>query len=190
MSTLAEMLRQDAFPALQRLCLFGLCYSRTSGMANGDESFGLVAKGLLDAPRTRLVELNLYEVGISNEGMTALASLVRAGRLDRLEELHLGQNVKVSDSGICALARAIDDAGKDGLPMLSKFDAEGLPRVAGVGVGALAHALITNCPRLTSVALGGSHANRNADRHAASEEAMLQGMLLAAGCRHRVSFSL
>lgn len=54
----------------------------------------------------------------------------------------------VTDKGVCSLARAIDAADKRRLPMLSEFETSYSRGTTPVGTGALAFALIKNCPRL------------------------------------------
>jgi hypothetical protein len=48
---------------------------------------------------------------MSDRGMAALESVVRHGRLERLEELNLSNNKSVTDDGIIALAQEIDARG-------------------------------------------------------------------------------
>ena len=81
-------------------------------------------------------------------------------------------------------ARATQDAGMHGLPMLSKCDAWGLDGVTTKGVAALALAFITNCPRVTLLNFAGRKKKVEAD------EAMVVGMVDATGCRYRLDFKV
>lgn len=151
MAILSSLLGQNTFPKLQELCfLYNPDY--------GDDYFNALAQGLLAASHTRLTSLIVHSCSVGDEGMAALAGLVRAGRFKRLE--NIGLTLDATDSGVCLLAQAIQDAGEHGLPMLSNFKGNRFFRMqtpTGVGVKALASALIQNCPRLTEVDWAGWH---------------------------------
>ncbi len=152
----------------------------------GDDGVVVSVRGLLDAPRTRLTKLELAGVGMGDKGWAALASMVRTGRFGRLQEIDLGRSKTATDPGMCVLAKAIQEMGKRGLPMLSACRALSLERVTGVGLGALALALINNCPRLLR-SFGFS-----VEREEGVEgiEQMLEGMMLAAGCQDRLKLHI
>lgn len=61
----------------------------------------------------------------------------------------------MTDEGLGALARAIEDTGKRGLPMLTKFEACRLQGITNKGVATLGFALIKNFPRLKKLDLYG-----------------------------------
>ncbi len=52
---------------------------------------------------------------MGDKGLAALASVIRAGRLEELEELYLYDNPAVTDEGVTSLAGAIQGAGQRGL---------------------------------------------------------------------------
>jgi hypothetical protein len=154
MAILSSLLGQNTFPKLQKLCFLYNPYG-------GDDYFTALTRGLLAASHTRLTSLIVQSCSAGDEGMAALAGLVRAGRFERLERIDL--SLDVTDSGVCLLAQAIQDAGEHGLPMLSNFKGDRFFRMqtpTGVGVKALASALIHNCPRLTEVDWTGWHLNK------------------------------
>ncbi len=114
------------FPLLQTLSFRGCQHI-------GDEGLAIFAQGLTSAPLTRLSHLDLSHVDMGDEGMVALASVVREGGLE-LENVNLGKS-GVMDQGICALARAVEDAGVRDLPMLSVFEGSCKRRVTTLGGG-------------------------------------------------------
>lgn len=93
MATVAALLGRNALPQLRSLWL-----DRNSNMGNG--GVAALARGLLDT-RTNF----------------------RAGRFEKLERFHMSRNVAVSGEGVCVLAWAIEEASKEGLPLLSRFSA-------------------------------------------------------------------
>lgn len=122
-------------------------------------------------------------MGMDDAGMAALASVVRAGRFEKLEEITLSFNPEVTDQGACVFARAIESAGERGLPKLRWFVANRLPPLTTKGVGALAFALIKNCPRLVWMCMQ----ERDSDDWA---HEMVEGFVSAAGCGHRLGFNV
>lgn len=87
----------------------------------------------------------------------------------------------MTDEGVCALARAIEDSC---LPVLSEFYARGLTPVTSVGVMALTSSLIKNCPRLTHLDLS------DREHETELDAAMVKGMVHFSGCRHRLQFQV
>ncbi len=80
------------------------------------------------------------------------------------------------------LARAIEDAGKRGLPILLIFSVDS-QAVKTKGVAALVHTLIKHCPRLTRESFlvrAATYAT------VALEKEMVAGMVYAAGFGHRL----
>lgn len=144
---LASAISRDAFPALKMLD-----FQSNTGIAN----VGVVAlaEALSKAPEIFLTELNLRVVGMGDEGMIALASLVSQGCMQQMEKLGLSWNAGVTDRGVIALARAIETRG---LPMLVSFRMGGMTRdkVTLLGFSAIAHAVINGCPQLKEIALKG-----------------------------------
>lgn len=164
---MADLLRRDGLPALEKLCLKWNPRVRDKGVV-------ALAEALQEAPRTLLVELGLRNVGMHDSGMTALASSVRQGRIQRMKDLDLSNAPKVTDRGIMALTQAINARG---LPNVQQINMERLHRkkVTAVGCGALAQAFVNGCPRLKEI-----HMPRPR-KHAAFLQAMIKGMLWAAG---------
>ncbi len=140
------------------------------------------AGGIPALARTRLTDLDLAPVGMGDRGVAALASVARSGRFNRLDAIYLDDNREVTDEGLCVLARAVEDAGQQGLPALSHISATGLKPVTGMGEGALAHALLKNCRRLKGFYLD----NRNSD--GVMDNVMVEGMVRAADARHKSKF--
>lgn len=178
MAVLSKWLGQDAFPKLETL---SLCFNydlKDDGVVN-------LVRGLLAAPRTRLMELLLSGVDMGDGGMGALASLVRAGCFERLKSLSVAGHSKVTDEGVCSFAQVVAATGKLDLPELSKFRGGGLhPSVTRRGLGALAAALIYNCPRLTSLDL--TSYTRDGEPLECLDKATIEGIVIGAGCRHRL----
>lgn len=144
--SLANLLCRDAFPALK-----ALFFDRDPGVTD----VGVVALGeaLLKAKGTFLEDLDLVRVGMSDEGIAAIANLVSQGRLKQLNGvLDLSENEDVTNEGIVALARSID---AHGLPLLTTFKLTGLDtdKVTLFGISAIALAVIKGCPKLTHVCL-------------------------------------
>ncbi len=84
----------------------------------GDDGLVALARGLVAAPRTRLTNPDLKDVGMGDAGMAALARAVGAKSYERLVTISFGHNKAVTDEGVCMLAQAIEDTGKHGLPQL------------------------------------------------------------------------
>lgn len=104
MQSLADRLGRDAFPELQELYLYD-CPSIA------DVGAVALVTALREATQTSLTKLCLHDVGMSDEGITALASLVSQRRLEELQVLDIAKNAAVTEQGIIALARAINARG-------------------------------------------------------------------------------
>lgn len=138
MSTLSTLLSENTFPRLQTLEL--------TDNALGDQGVEILVQGLLaPACGTRLTKLNLSQFEFGDQGMSALARVVREGRFERLEDIDLSYNLDVTNQGVRVLARAVQDAGDRGLPMLLQFTASWL-RDRRASFEELASALMDNCP--------------------------------------------
>lgn len=144
MAVVAALLSQDCFPMLHTLLLSTNENIRDEGVAH-------LARGLLDAPRTRLIRLKLGTVGMGDGGMASLAGVISEGRFERLkiiclnEELPMHYSNAITDEGVGVLARAVGDTG---LPMLSEFWADGLWKVTRSAMEELKAALVSKCPLL------------------------------------------
>lgn len=112
----------------------------------GDEGVVALVEGLMAAPSTRLTELGLPNVSMGDRGVAALADAVREGRFEGLQRIDLTGST-MTDHGAQLLAQAIQDSGAHGLPVLSDFLACSWSGT-GVGVKALASALINHCHQL------------------------------------------
>lgn len=119
---------------------------------------------------------------MKNNGMIALASLVGAGRFERLEDLSLSlDDWKLTDQGVFTWTQAVRGMGKHGLPMLSHF------RLFISSTRCLrfkkrsfaATALMDNCPRLERIEFVG-------DGDWGSLAMVLAKKVHAAGIRHRL----
>ncbi len=174
MATFSDLVAMDRFPMLEILNV-----SNNQGI--GDDGVCALVEALLTAPHTRLMSLNARLLGMSDKGMAALARVVRAGRFERLEYISLGNNEAVTDRGVCEFARAVEAAGRHGLPLMTRFWASTLQHLTGFGLGVLAHVLIKSCPRLAYLNL-----SENKDA-AGSHHASAQGMVAAAGCKNRLT---
>lgn len=115
--------------------------------------------------------MKLHDVGMGDEGISALALLVSQGRMEDVDELDIGNNDAVTQKGIIALAHAIYERG---LPMLECFSMTKLSGIMVVGVSAI-HSLIKGCPRLKQIDLAGSVSTND------SQSDWITGMLEAAG---------
>lgn len=134
-----------------------------------------LAEALLDSTETYLEFLDLAEEGMGDEGFKALASVVYAGRMQQLEDLDLSRNGGLTDEGITALARAINVRGLPALERLSIVEWSNSPnKVTILEVGAIALALVNQCPRLKRLDLKLSNSK-------GTYNDMFQGMLRAAG---------
>lgn len=69
--------------------------------------------GLLCAPRTRLVSLDLSYTQMDHVGMAKLGAVIQAGRLTLLETLHLSRNVNLTDKAVFVLAEGSYPAGEE-----------------------------------------------------------------------------
>jgi hypothetical protein len=164
-SALADLLSRGVFPALKILDL-----GKNPNIM--DVGVGALTEALLKPTQTFLKELRLTNVGMGEEGISALASLVGQGRLEQLNTLGISGNPALTQEGIVTLARAIDARG---LPMLQTFSMKSLGETTAVGISAIAHALITGCPKLKEINLKGS-GPENGGHHDA-----IRGMLAVAG---------
>lgn len=126
----------------------------------------------MKSTHTLLTELNLDNVGMGDQGLVALASLIDQGRLVQLEALNVSGNESVTDQGYIALARAIDIGGLSNLSMLQIYR---LAKLTGVGISAISLAVIKGCPQLEEIDLEGSGPGDGSHRDA------ITGMLEATG---------
>lgn len=166
MGSLSTLLTQDKLPLLRTL---SLRYTEI-----GDDGVAVLAEKLLAAPPTSLKEFCLENVGMGDRGLAALASMIRMGRFEGLESLKLSYNEDVTDEGICVLAQAVEDTGKRGLAMLSKFvSPKKKPRPKWLQRRWRLRSF-KNCPRLTWLGLSGDY------------EEMVAEMARAAGCSYRL----
>lgn len=141
--SLADTIGRDIFPALDVLILHD--NPRVS-----DEGVIALTEALRSASQTFLRGLALANVGMCDRGMVALASVVRHGRLKRLEELDLSHNIGVTDDGIIALAREIDARGLPKLRLIQMLKLDKM-KVTTSGFGAIAYAAIKGSPQLKSI---------------------------------------
>jgi hypothetical protein len=164
---LAELLCDDALPALRALAFHNNPDITDVGVV-------VLANGLLKALQTSLLSLELCDVGIGDEGIAALTSVVSRRRIDELRDLNISNNASLTDHGILGLARAIDT---HGLPELREFEMGNLKeyRVTIPGLKAIARAVITKCPNLRELRVRGVGSD-NDIRHDA-----VMGILEAAG---------
>lgn len=102
-AALSGLLGEDHSPLLR-------CLALGDNPGIGDDGVAVLARGLLAAPRTRLVALDLHAVGKGDRGVAALTDVIRAGRLDQLMYLALGGNDAVTDRGVSMLAQAVEDS--------------------------------------------------------------------------------
>lgn len=119
-------------------------------------------------------------MGMSDSGMVALAaSLVCQGRLTKLEELHICGNQGVTDSGIVALARAVNVRG---LPMLEQMNCSCYDKVTIRGISAIALAVINGCPHIRMIKV------KNFEKKDWSDmvRKVVTGMLEAVGRKRKV----
>ena len=137
---LAEHLAQDKFPALKHLNV-GKC------VTIADTGIAALCDGLLCAPRTRLVSLDLSYTQMDHVGMAKLGAVIQAGRLTLLETLHLSRNVNLTDKAVFVLAEAIQQA-KNALSHLRTLMMDRLEAVTGVGVEVLLTTVFHNCPQI------------------------------------------
>lgn len=95
MATFATLLSTNAFPALQSL-------TSTTNVSEEYDSFEFLLQGLqAPACETRLTKLVLGGiVGSGDRGMTAIASAVRAGLFNRMEDFFIHSNSDVTAQGI------------------------------------------------------------------------------------------
>jgi len=101
---LADVIGREVLPALQGMSLY-------HNPKVSDEGLIVLAEAMGNTSRSFLRKLVIVNIGMSDRGMAALESVVRHGRLERLEELNLSNNKSVTDDGIIALAQEIDARG-------------------------------------------------------------------------------
>lgn len=117
-----------------------------------------LADALLKATQTFLTHLNLSDVGMGDEGIAALASLVSQGCMQQVTELSLSSNGGVTNRGIISLAQAIDARGLSNLRalhlcgMLPATDKETV-----LGITTLGHAITKGCPPLKDFTFDPAH---------------------------------
>jgi hypothetical protein len=164
---LADVIGREVFPALQGMGLY-------HNPKVSDEGLIVLAEAMGNTSRSFLRKLVIVNIGMSDRGMAALESVVRHGRLERLEELNLSNNKSVTDDGIIALAQEIDARG---LPKLRHITMLGLNKikVTTLGFGAIAYAIIKGSPNLKSIRVECN------EQEAASVRRTIEGMLRAAG---------
>ena len=137
---LASLHRRDGLPALE---VMGL--SSNDGI--GDEGIVPLARALCEAPLTILRHLNLQDVGLGNEGMAALASVIDQGRMGRTEYLDLSAGRGVTDDGIITLAKAIDARKLPEVRFLSVYQLH-KTGLTTLGLDAICQASVNSCPKL------------------------------------------
>jgi Ran GTPase-activating protein (RanGAP) involved in mRNA processing and transport len=150
---LAAVLSQGCFPALQKLFL-----SKNPNLT--DVGVVALAEALSKTTQTFLTNLNLSDVGMGDEGIGALASLISQGRMEQLEELSLSSNSAVTKQGIIALAKAVDARG---LPKLRALNLDGLVRETDdetvLGITTLVHAIAEGCLPLEEFTFDPAHSD-------------------------------
>lgn len=162
---MANLLSRDALPALKEL------YLPTNPNIT-DMGIVALAEALVQPTQTLLTHLNLSFVGLRDEGISTLGSVVIQGRLDQLKELDLSRNYGVTNDGVINLARAID---AHGLPTLEFVDfGQGADVISLLGVSAIAYAVIRGV-RSKEIEL------QNLDDDKGKEMEMDLGMMRAAG---------
>lgn len=172
MATFSALLSKDVFPELESWKIYSTPIQ--------DNGVALLVQGLIAATcQTRLTKLTLFDIKMSDRGITALASMIRTKHFERLHQIVVREQPAVTDEGVRALARAVQAFGEEGLPMLATFSIVHMGHIGKASFVELASALIDNCPRLEHMYICPQN-NRNVLR----EE--LEQMVLAAGCRHRV----
>lgn len=164
-NAVVDLISRSAFSALQQISLIGNPNITDVGIM-------AFAEALLKSTQTRLEVLGLCDVGMGEEGIAALASLVSQGRMERLKRLDISANAALTQQGIITLASAI---AARGLPMLEDLLMINLTNLTAVGIGAIALAVIKGCPRLTVIDFAGSGPENGSHRDAVA------GMLEAAG---------
>lgn len=145
---LADGLSRDAFPALQILYFHGNPDITDVGVV-------ALAEALSKTTQTFLTDFQLHDVGMGDEGIAALASLISWDRLEQLEHFYLSHNHAVTNRGILALAQAMDARG---LPLLEHFRLTGLEGAeAALGISTIAHTVIKACPDLQVIECDHAH---------------------------------
>ena len=169
---LADHLGRDAFPALKELRI-------TNSPRITDVGVVALAEALRKPTQTMLTHLDLINVGMADDGMTALASVISEGRFDELDVLDLSGIMGLTNQGLIASARAIETKW---LPVLGNFVLYALndDQVTLLGISAIAHAVIKGCPDLTLIVL--TNSGPGEDHHE-----MVLGMLEATGRKGKVS---
>jgi len=162
---LTDLFCRGLFPAMECLDL--------GGNPNiSDLGIMALAEALSKSSPACLGSLVLDNVGMGDEGIAALASLVGQGRMEQLREFNIYENAALTQQGICALARAVDARG---LPFLETFLINRSTEKAARGIGVIAFAVFKGCPQLKYFILKGL----GPDNDILSE--VMDGMLEAAG---------
>ena len=172
----------DRFPALTHL--------DWNSNKLGDNGVMALAVGLQRAPRTRLVDLSLENVGMRDGGIGAIGSLLR-GPFCRLKSLAVNEN-GISDEGLWALAQGVrravgndcGDGGQAGLPALETLKVGGMKTLTESGLAILACAVVEHCQRLQvwhMVPAGDIYSEDYPDA-----QLVIEGILRAAGCEGKV----
>jgi hypothetical protein len=138
MRALADFLCRDTLPALEELSLHGNPNITDVGVVS-------LAEALLKATQTSLRVLTLSDVGMGDEGIAALSSLIYRGRMEQMRELRFSENGGITKEGIKALAQAIE---AHMLPVLKDIYVMELK-----GIRAIGRAVIKGCPQLERIVL-------------------------------------
>ena len=162
---LTDLFSRGFFPAME-------CLDLGENPNITDVGIVALAEALLKSTPTRLGSLVLDGVGMGDEGIAALTSLVDQGRLEKLREFDISDNEDLTEHGIITLARAI---GACGLPKLETFAMAKLGKNAARGIGAIAHVVMKGCPRLEMIHLMNTGPDNSNHRD------VITGMLEGAG---------
>ena len=110
---------------------------------------------------------------------------------EKLKTLRLSWYENVTDQGLHALELAVQDAGTHGLPMLKLFEADVDKKdlISGLGVRAVASALIQYCPRLETLRFHEAGEFKNKENIEKLKDDVA-AVVRAAGCEHRVQIEI
>jgi hypothetical protein len=142
---LTDLVSRGLFPAME-------CLDLGENPNITDVGIVALAEALLKSAPTRLGSLVLDGVGMGDEGIAALTSLVDQGRLEKLKKFVISDNEDLTEHSIITLARAI---GACGLPKLETFSMARLGKIAARGIGAIAHGVFKGCPQVKEIYLTG-----------------------------------
>lgn len=140
---LADLLCRDDLPALEDLSLHGNADITDAGVV-------ALADALLKSTKTSLRSLILSIVGMGDEGIAALSSLIYQGRMEQIRDLSFAENDDITDEGINVLARAVE---AHMLPLLEYIYIMELKGMTITGIRAIGHAVIKGCPQLEDFTL-------------------------------------